>query len=97
MVPYSFPLASPVFPDNNSLRPLIETCSGQQQRWLGAFIISPSDSSSWYERSSEDVFEVLDAIGLEEDQDDEGPKAQDEAVWWVPVLLLGFLDRGGER
>ena len=42
---------------------------------------------------SEDVLEVFDAVGLEEDEQDEGPQAQDEAVGRVPVLLLGFLRR----
>ena len=40
---------------------------------------------------SEDVFEVLDPVGLEEDDEDEGPQPQDEAVGGVPVPLLGLL------
>lgn len=37
------------------------------------------------------MLEVLDAVGLEEHQQDEGPEAQDEAIRRVPVLLLGLL------
>ncbi|TNN88535.1 hypothetical protein EYF80_001318 [Liparis tanakae] len=44
--------------------------------------------------ASEDVFEVLHAVRLEEHQQDERPQAQDEAVRRMPVLLLRFL-RGG--
>lgn len=42
-------------------------------------------------RGSEDVFEMFDAVGFEEDQQDECPQAEDEAVWRMPVLLFGFL------
>lgn len=41
------------------------------------------------------MFEVLHAVRLEEDQQDQGPQAQDEAVRGVPVFLLGFLNEGG--
>lgn len=37
------------------------------------------------------MFEVLDAVGFEEDEQDERPQSEDEAVRRVPVLLLGFL------
>ena len=37
------------------------------------------------------MLEVLDAVGLEEHQQDEGPQAQDEAAWWVPVSEPGLL------
>lgn len=40
---------------------------------------------------SEDVLEVFDAVGLEEDEQDERPQAEDEPVRRVPLLLLGFL------
>lgn len=43
------------------------------------------------EHRSEDVFEVFDAVGLEEDEQDERPQAEDEPVRRVPLLLLGFL------
>lgn len=46
-----------------------------------------------YTDTSEDVFEVFDAVGFEEHKQDECPQAKYEAVWWVPVLLLGFLYR----
>lgn len=47
--------------------------------------------------ASEDVFEVLHAVCLEEHQQDQGPQAQDEAVRGVPVFLLRFLSGGGRR
>lgn len=37
------------------------------------------------------MFEVFDAVGFEEDEQDERPQAEDEAVRGVPVPLLGFL------
>ncbi|KAG7265433.1 hypothetical protein CRUP_008149 [Coryphaenoides rupestris] len=49
---------------------------------------SPENPETWshYVRSLDAFLERL-----EEDQGDEGPQAQDEAIWRVPVPLLGFL------
>lgn len=44
---------------------------------------------------SENVLEVFHPISLEENQQDERPQAQDEAVRRMPVFLVGLLRRQG--
>lgn len=56
-----------------------------------------TSSTSINPEASEDVLEVLGAVCFEEDQKNESPQAQDEAVRWMPVFLLGFLSSRGEK